>query len=367
MKIAILGTRGIPNNYGGFEQFAENLSVRLAEKGHLITVYNPHYHYYAGNNYKGVEIIKKYNPEKLLGASANYIYDYLCLLDALKKYFDIILECGAASASLSFYLCRLNNKIIITNPDGLEWKRKKWSLIGKKVIKLSEKLAIRKSPYIITDHPEISNYILKTYNKKSWYIPYGASIPESYNELYLKKYTIKPNQYSLIIARLIPENNIEVIIKGYINSKCDEPLIIVGITKTNYSKYLKQKYRRFKHIKFIGSIYDNDILNNLRHYCQYYFHGHSVGGTNPSLLEAMACGSFIIAQNNIFNKGVLKNGGYYFSTAKDITNCIKDPSILKNNKEVFRNLNFNNIRSNYNWDNIINQYESLIDNINNNH
>ena len=359
MKIAILGTRGIPNNYGGFEQFAEYLSVFLVKRDHEVTVYNPHYHYYSGNYYNGVEIKKKYSPEKLIGASANYIYDFLCLKDALKNKFDIIIECGAASASLSYYLCKINNSKILTNPDGLEWKRKKWSLIGKRIVKLSEKLAIKKSPYVIADHPEIQKYISNDYSKESNYIPYGAEIPENYDEKILKKLGIHQNEYSLIIARLTPENNIKTIIEGYLASKIQYPLIIVGLTKTTYAKYLKNKFKKYSHIKFIGSIYDILALNSLRHYSKIYFHGHSVGGTNPSLLEAMACGSFIIAHDNLFNKKVLKTGGLYFKNENELINLLKDINNIYKCKSKFIQENRENITANYNWDSVIDRYENL--------
>ena len=124
MKIAILGTRGIPNNYGGFEQCAEFLSVGLAERGHEVTVYSPHFHTYKETKFKHVTIIKKRSPENIFGVSAaNFIYDYLCFKDAVKKDFDIILQLGLITSALSLILCRHKGKIVVTNIDGLEWKR----------------------------------------------------------------------------------------------------------------------------------------------------------------------------------------------------------------------------------------------------
>ena len=128
MKIAILGTRGIPNNYGGFEQCAEYLSVGLIEKGHKVTIYSPVFHPYKEANYKGVKIIRKASPQHIFGQSAsNFIYDYLCLKDAVKQDFDIILELGLITSSLSIIFCRKRGKVIVTNLDGLEWKRPKWN------------------------------------------------------------------------------------------------------------------------------------------------------------------------------------------------------------------------------------------------
>ena len=136
MKIAILGTRGIPNNYGGFEQCAEYLSVGLVAKGHDVCIYNPDFHSYKEDRYKGVKIIRIASPQHVFGVSvSNFIYDYLCLKDAVKKDFDIILELGLITASLSIIFCRHRGKVIATNIDGLEWKRSKWTKIIQKITK----------------------------------------------------------------------------------------------------------------------------------------------------------------------------------------------------------------------------------------
>ena len=153
MKIAILGTRGIPNNYGGFEQCAEFLSVGLVEKGNQVTVYSPDFHPYKEKYYKGVSIIRKKSLKYFLGNSAsNFIYDYLCFKDAVRKDFDIILELGLITSSLSIIFCNHKNKIIVTNLDGLEWKRSKWNMIIQKTTKMLEKYGVMHSDYLIADN-----------------------------------------------------------------------------------------------------------------------------------------------------------------------------------------------------------------------
>ena len=159
MKIAILGTRGIPNNYGGFEQCAEYLSIGLVEKEHQVTVYSPDFHPYKDEFYKGVRIIRKASPKSFFGNSAtNFIYDYLCFKDAVRKDFDIILELGLITSSLSIIFCNHKKKMIVTNLDGLEWKRSKWNKIVQKITKKLEKYGVKHSDYLIADNVGIQDY-----------------------------------------------------------------------------------------------------------------------------------------------------------------------------------------------------------------
>jgi len=356
MKIAILGTRGIPNNYGGFEQFAEYLAVGLAQRGHEITVYNASFHEYKLDEFKRVKISKIFSPEKLIGASANFIYDFLCLQHALEKDFDIIYELGYHSNAPSYYLIKKISPLIITNMDGLEWKRSKWSLITRKLIRKLEKIAVEKSNYLISDNQAIQDYYKKTFVKDSYYIPYGADIPKEFDEHILSCYNLHPHNYFLIIARLEPENNIEMILDGFVQSKDSRVFFVVGNKDTKYGRFLQKKYN-YKNICFAGAIYNKYHLDNLRHFAFIYFHGHSVGGTNPSLLEAMAAGVLISAHDNPFNKSVLGENALYFTNSTDISHIIinmpdKDfISYITTNKD--------NIQENYSWDKIIADYENL--------
>jgi len=285
MKIAILGTRGIPNNYGGFEQCAEQLSVQLVEKGYDVTVYSVNNHPYNKKSFKGVRIVKKWCPEHIIGSAAHFVYDFLCLKDALKKH-DVIFEFGYQSVAISFLLLSIKKSIIITNMDGLEWKRDKWSPFVKKMTKYFEYIATKKSTALISDNAGIKKYLYEKYNAKSTLIPYGVD-EVSPNQSIMQHYKMKPFLYFLLIARLEPENNIEMILNGYVKSKSDIPFLVIGNDKTKYGLSLKNKYKS-SGTKFLGSIYNKEHLDSLRHFAKCYFHGHSVGGTNPSLLEAMA-------------------------------------------------------------------------------
>jgi len=356
MKIAILGTRGIPNNYGGFEQCAEYLSVGLVIKGHDVTIYSPHFHPYKENVYKGVNIIRKLSPETLLGNSAsNFIYDYLCFKDAVKKDFDIILELGLITSSLSIIFCRHQGKIVATNLDGLEWKREKWNKLVQKLTKKLEKYGVKNSDYLIADNIGIQEYIKKEYNLESEFIAYGAVDILPPDDTCLKNYGIANSDYFLSIARLEPENNLEMMFDAYILSNSKIPYYVVGNHPTPYGDFLKDKYRN-KGIIFLGSIFNKIDLDNLRYYSKLYIHGHSVGGTNPSLLEAMAAKALILAHNNKFNRSVLEENAFYFSSACELSGLfVKD---LGPSKKALISNNLAKIDKVYRWQNVIDHYES---------
>ena len=357
MKIAILGTRGIPNNYGGFEQCAEYLSIGLIEKGHHVTVYSPDLHPYKEETYKGIQIIRKPNLQSLFGSSASsFIYDYLCFKDAVGKDFDIILELGLITSALSIIFCNHKNKVIVTNLDGLEWKRLKWNNLIQKITKKLEKYGVKYSDYLIADNVGIQEYILDEYNRNSEFISYGATNFVSPSPNCLKEYGIVPNNYLLSVARLEPENNLEIMFDGYITSKVKNPYFVVGNHLTEYGDFLKDKYRNTG-IIFLGGIFNKIDLDNIRYYSIFYLHGHSVGGTNPALLEAMATNTFILAHDNIFNKSVVKQNAYYFKNANALSTLIKDKEILKDKLEFAKN-NLNRIEEFYSWSSVVNQYES---------
>ena len=360
MKIGILGSRGIPNNYGGFEQFAEYLSEGLVNEGYKVVVYNPHNHIYQEKKWHGVHIIYKYNPEKKLGVLGQFIYDFLCIISIRKEKFDIIFQLGYTSSSLWGYLLP-SNAVVVTNMDGLEWKRSKYSLYAQYFLKLAEKLAIKTSNYLVADSICIQEY-LKKYDKPVVFIPYGAVPVEKFDEEVLQDYNLKANQYYIVIARIEPENNIDLILSAFVKSNTIKKIVIVGHTNRNkYGNYIQKKYLKFENIIFLGGIYDIHILNMLRHYAIIYFHGHSVGGTNPSLLEAMSSKVYIAAHNNEFNRAIVEDDGLYFSSEMDIVNIIKTEDLLFNKKMVENN--FEKIKEQYNWQQIVKSYDNFFKNI----
>ena len=352
MKIAILGTRGIPNYHGGFEQFAEYFSGFLAKMGHDVFVYNSSTHPYQDKEFNRVKIIHCIDPEEKVGTIGQFIYDLNCILDSRKREFDIILQLGYTSSSIWHRLLP-KSSIVITNMDGLEWKRSKYSKVVQKFLHYAEKLAINNSNYLVADSVGIQEYIKSTYKKDSEYIAYGADVFLNPNKDLLKGFGVEAYEYNMLIARLEPENNIEVILDGVSKSKNKTPFLVIGKHDVNkFGFYLKEKFGLYNHIKFIGGVYDIELLNNLRYFSNLYFHGHSVGGTNPSLLEAMASNCLIIANDNIFNKSILNDNAFYFNSEKDISIFV-DTINKEKNKKLLNN-NLKKIKNDFSW-NLINQ------------
>lgn len=356
MKIAILGTRGIPNHYGGFEQFTEYLSVGLVQRGHDVTVYNSHSHPYQEPLFNGVKIKHIYDPENRIGTAGQFVYDLLCILDTRKQDFDIILQLGYTSSSV-FFALHPSNSAVITNMDGLEWKRTKYSAKVQKFLRWAESLAVRKSDLLIADSIGIQNYLRSQYGADSHYIPYGAHLFDGSDEGVLHPYGVEPGGYDMLIARLEPENSIETILEGVERSRTDRPFLVIGKHQTHYGEYLKQRFAEVEQIRFAGAVYDIAALNNLRHFSNLYFHGHTVGGTNPSLLEAMASDALICAHENEFNGTILGQDALYFKTADDVSEILK--TVTKNGHVQKVMNNRMKIETLYSWDKIIDEYEGV--------
>ncbi len=357
MRIGIIGTRGIPNHYGGFEQFAEFVAPMLVQRGHEVYVYNSSLHTYKEKTWKGVHIISRYDPEDKVGTAGQFIYDFNCIVDSRKRNFDVILQMGYTSSSVWTFLFP-KSALLFTNMDGLEWKRSKYSKKVQGFLKKAEGWAALHSDYLIADSKSIQQYLLKRYKRPSFFITYGAKLVTEADESVLKVWGVEKFSYNLVIARMEPENNIETIILGHIQSHTTKPLIIIGAYDHHFGSYLKAKYAGEK-IKFWGAVYDLHVLNNLRFFSYLYFHGHSVGGTNPSLLEAMASYALVVANNNIFNKTVLENDAFYFSSAKDIADIL-DANIERVDYKHMLINNAQKISSQYSWDHIINLLENSL-------
>ncbi len=355
MRIAIFGTRGIPNRYGGFEQFAEYLAVGLVERGHQVVVYNSHTHPYKKNTYKGVSIHHQYDPENWMGTFGQFVYDLNCILDTRKNNFDIVLQLGYASSSIWNPLLK-KSTTIVTNMDGLEWKRNKYNRAVQVFIKVAESLSIKFNQHFVADSIGIQSYLQNKYKVKSHYIPYGAHSFKNPNLAVLKKYGVKESNYDMLVARFEPENNIETILSGFLEANIKRNFLVVGNYGKPYGAFLRKKFYDDR-IKFVGYIPSIEELNSLRWYSNLYFHGHSVGGTNPSLLEAMASNALICAHENEFNKAILKSDAFYFSNAQQVCDLVNSISAEEQHKKLTNNQE--KIKSIYNWDNIINSYEKL--------
>ncbi len=354
LRIGILGTRGIPNQYGGFEQVAEYLSAGLVELGHDVVVYNSHNHPYKEKKWKTVPIIHCYDPEYFMGTAGQFIYDLNCILDARKRNFDIILMLGYTSSSIWRFLYP-SKSIVVSNMDGLESKRAKYSKPVRLFLKYAEKQAVSSSHYHIADSEVIKNYLDEKYRINCKYIAYGADMHYEIDEGMLSEYGLCKKEYFALMARMEPENNIEMILDGFSRSGVQKKFVVIGNTANGFGTYLCNKFKRDGRIIFLGALFEQQKLKSIIKFSSVYFHGHSVGGTNPSLLEAMAAGAFIAAHSNPFNKSILKGNALYFTNINDVSAVINDHEISYD--EGFIQNNYASIKINFTWDKIIGQYD----------
>lgn len=357
LKIAILGSRGIPNRYGGFEQLAQHLSEGLVKLGYSVTVYSSHKHTYKEKKWNDVDIVHCYDAEHLLGAAGQFVYDLNCIRDAKKRKFDVLLFLGYTSNSIWHHFFD-KQAVIFSNMDGMEWKRTKYSKPVQRFLQYAERLAVKHSDFLIADAKGIQDYLQKRYNRSSACIAYGAKVMDTENETVLNEYGINKNDYYMLMARMEPENNIETVLDGFSKTAVAVKFVVVGNIANRFGRYLQKKYSKDARILFIGAVYDQIRLHSLKCYCRSYFHGHSVGGTNPSLLEAMASKTFIVVHDNEFNKAIVGNDGYYFTTSEDIGLFIENEAAI--DKTAMIENNFTKIKAQFEWSNIIAQYASFI-------
>ena len=356
MKIGILGTRGIPNAYGGFEQFAQFLAQGLVHLGHSVWVYNSSDHPYKDKEWRGIHIIHCTDWEAHIGTAGQFIYDLNCLKDARKRDFDVLLQLGYTSNSI-WHRIWPKRTMNVVNMDGLEWKRSKYGALTRKFLQRAEAWAARHGDVLVADSIGIRDYLYEKYGREAIFIPYGADIPERYDPKVPGLWGLQPDDYTLLMARMEPENNVEMVLQGWMASEKEKKLVLVGNTNNKFGKYLTGTYQHEK-VCFLGSIYDQPKVNALRHYASLYFHGHSVGGTNPSLLEAMACGCTIAAHNNPFNAAILEDAACYFSSAEDVTRILGDHRSATL-AETWREENLTRIGTLYRWDKIISDYINI--------
>lgn len=350
MKIAIIGTKGIPPAYGGFETFAWKLSIYLYNAGHSVTVVNEKDHVYVDPQLKINVLYSDYYKSK------NPLQFYRQSLQMVKEDHDIILVCGVGGA----VFFTKGKSLIVNNVDGLEHLRRKFTFLQRKFVSLLQLLAARKADYLIADSDAVKKYWVNNFPRaqnKISSIAYGAEIPEEYDTKILGKFGLVADQYFLVVARLVPENNIEMIIEGYKLYGGTKKLVIVGnVDDSAYSKQLAEFVSA--DIIFTNGIYHKPSLDALRKFAFAYLHGHSVGGTNPSLLEAMACECACICHDNEFNREVTDNDQLYFNSAKqladELTSLGDHQSMLE-----FKLKACERIKKNYTWEIIGSQYEKL--------
>ncbi len=358
MKIAIMGIRGIPANYGGFETFAEELSTRLVERGHQVTVYGrSNMINYKEKYYRGVEItILPTLKHKYFDTVA---HTFLCVWHSFFKKYDVILVCNSANSIFSF-IPRLSGKKVVINVDGLEWQRAKWNILGKWYYQFSEWVATLVANHIVTDSKFIKKYYLDKFKADSTFIPYGAPTEKLTTTDVLRKFKVQPGRYLLYVSRLEPENNAQVVVHAFEKVKSDFNLVIVGDAPYN-SEYIKKlKTTRDPRIIFTGYVFGPGYREFQSHaYC--YIQATEVGGTHPALLEGMGFGNCVLANDVPEHREVLQDTGLFFN-AKDVTSLTQQMQDLVDHPEVVAAYQIKarqRIMDTYTWDRITDQYEEL--------
>ncbi len=355
--IAILGTRGIPAHYGGFETFAEELGVRLVEKGYHVRVYCR-----KGNTdfqekfYKGIELIVL--PTLRHKYLDTIFHAFLSTIHVLFTDTDIVYYCNAINSVFTL-LPRIFGKKTLINVDGLEWKRAKWHPVGKFAYVVSEWLATFFASQIITDSRGIKAYYKEKFKKDTRYISYGAKRVETPNaEEILQSYGLTPRGYLLYVSRLEPENNAHIMIEAYEKIQTDLPLVIVGDAPyaASYIQYLKRT--QDKRIKFLGGIYGEHYYA-LKNNAYLYLHGNEVGGTNPALLQAMVSGNCVVVNGISFNQEVIAEAGVCFAYNKVSDLRERLEHLLQNPQDVeqYRVLARKRAEECYSWEKVVDDYD----------
>jgi glycosyltransferase involved in cell wall biosynthesis len=325
-EIAIIGTVGLPAKYGGFETLTEYLAKYLSSD-YDMTVYC------SAKSYD--EQLENYNGATLeyISLNANGVqsipYDIISIFKSL-RYADTLLILGVSGCSILPVIRLFTRKRIVVNIDGLEWKRQKWNKYAKWFLKFSEKMAVKYADVVIADNKVIQEHVQSKYNKSSELIAYGADHVEymSLSSEILTKYTYLSGAYAFTVCRIEPENNLHIIIEAMaLQSKL--PLVIVGNWENSeYGRGLRTQYEKINHIHLLDPIYEQNILNQIRANCTVYLHGHSAGGTNPSLVEAMYLGLPIFAFDVDYNRETTEQRASYFDSAEGLLKLIDSMAMV---------------------------------------
>ena len=356
MRISLIGTRGVPARYGGFETCVEEVGRRLVQRGHEITVYCREGGRGTGE-YLGMRTVRR--PALRRKTLETLSHTALSMLHASGRRPDVAVVFNAANAPLLPVL-RLRGIPVITHVDGLEWKRAKWGPTGSAYYRRAEALAVRWSDALIADARGIQDYYRDRFGVATDYIPYGAPVLGGVGSDGVIGLGLRPRAYHLVVARFEPENHVHLAVEGYLRSDARHPLVVVGSAPyaNDYTERITRLAEQNPNIRLLGGIWDQRLLDQLYGNALTYIHGHSVGGTNPSLLRAMGAAAPTSAFDVRFNREVLGSFGRYFADADDLAALCDaaeaDPlaALLRGQEQV-------GSLDRYTWDGVAEQYEQL--------
>jgi len=358
LKLAIIGTVGLPAKYGGFETLVEQLIPHLEDEFE-ITVYC------SSKFYKAEEQQEFYGKTRLhyIPLKANGIqsipYDIISIFHAAMKS-DLMLILGVSGCLILPFVKFFTSKKVFVNIDGIEWKRNKWSSLIKTFLRYSEIFAVEAAENVITDNQVIKDYMKEAYDYESHLIEYGGdqavyepiTIDESINYPFLTK------KYAFSVCRIEPENHIHILLEAMVQQE-EYKLVIIGNWENSaYGQELREKYRNLDQVFLLDPIYEPQLLNTIRSNCYLYFHGHSAGGTNPSLVEAMNLGLPVIAYDVMYNKETTEKKALYFNSSEQLLHIVQ--SIDESQREALASKMLEIAKRRYTWEVIANKYKSML-------
>ncbi len=356
MRIAMVGTRGVPARYGGFETAIEEVGRRLVERGHEVVVYcrgtdrSPEH---LGMERVTLPAVRRSSMETLSHTA-------LSVAHLVAHRTDVALVFNAANSPL-LPAIRAARIPVAVNVDGLEWKRTKWGPTGRRYYLANERLAVRWADDLITDAVALGDYYRRRYGAHSTFIPYGAPILDDPDTSRLGELDLVHGKYHLVVARMEPENHVDVIVEGYARSTATLPLVVVGSVPypSEHERAVHARAAQDSRVHMLGGVWDQDLLDSLYAGAASYLHGHSVGGTNPSLLRAMGAGAPTIAWDVDFTREVLDGQARFFSSPDDVAREVvaleTDPGEARALGEAAQR----RAAAAYRWDDVTSDYEAL--------
>ena len=355
-QIAIIGIQGVPAQYGGFESLVENIIGENCSSDIHYTIFCSSKDYVERRTtYKGASL--KYIPLHANGMQSTP-YDIWSMLLACRGY-DVVVILGVSGCLFLPVFRLLYWKRVIVNIDGLEHRREKWGRFAKWFLRQSEAMAVRCASVVVADNKAIQDYVREIYGKDSALIAYGGDhtqcqVPSERQETILKRYHLTRERYGLTVCRIEPENNCHLTLEAFARS--GKRLVFVGNWEHSaYGRELRSRYAAYPHISMVDPVYDLSVLFALRKNCRYYLHGHSAGGTNPSLVEAMFFGKPILAYDVVYNRETTENRADYFRTAEELSGLLKNEEWMAGKGEAMLAI----AERRYRWKTIARQYEAL--------
>lgn len=362
MRIAMTGTRGVPARYGGFETCVEEVGRRLVAAGHQVTVFcrpggvavddeeNTHRIKYEGMELVHLPVVRRRSMETLAHTALSVLHRRLADTDAMLMF-------NAGNAPL-LPVVRARRIPVATHVDGLEWRRDKWGPTGRRYYRAAESLAVRWSDALIADAAGIQQYFAEEFGAPTELIAYGAPILTDVGSDRIVELDLAPHAYHLVIARFEPENHVREIVEGYVASSAELPLVVVGAAPYSLEYTASVRAAADGRVKFLGALFDQEQIDQLYANALTYWHGHSVGGTNPSLLRAAGAGTFTAAMDVTFNREVLGENGEFFTSPGEIAPLLlkaeSDPAWVRDCGRLLQQ----SIQR-YNWDDVSRSYEDL--------